>query len=161
MSIRLIQVMLLLAMFGCSTATYIRANVTDNPLDRVAQKAQEDWSVQRVNENTLALSDAWPIHSILSLGYSASHADLVYDKSASALHIRYYLQWNGLFTLFFPIHRDAEPGLDWVFLNYGGALKAVMNQQISDILRWSGATVQSRRVGTLSDTFPPGGTSAP
>ncbi|MBH0204018.1 MAG: hypothetical protein HP496_17395 [Nitrospira sp.] len=155
MTIRLTQVMLLLAMFGCSTATYIRASVTDNPLDRLAQKAQADWSVQRVDASTLAISDAWPIHSILSLGYSASHADLAYDKSESVLHIRYYLQSNQLFTLFLSMRLDAEPRTP------GGALKGIMNQQISDILRWSGATMQSRRVGTLSDTFPPGGASAP
>lgn len=46
MRIRLISVVLVLAMSGCSTATYIRATVTDNPLDRVAQQAQEDWSMR-------------------------------------------------------------------------------------------------------------------
>jgi hypothetical protein len=69
---RFILVALLLATFGCSSATYIRAKVTDNPLDRVAQQAQEDWSVTRVDANTLQLSDAWPIHSYLALGYSTS-----------------------------------------------------------------------------------------
>ena len=122
-------------MFGCSTATYIRASVTDNPLDRVVQEAQEDWSVQRVNENTLALGDAWPIHSIFSIGHSASHADLVYDKSESVLNIRYYLQSNQLFALFLPMRLDAKPRTP------GGALKGVMNEQINDILRWSGAMV--------------------
>lgn len=65
---RIVLVVLLLGTFGCSSATYIRAKVTDNPLERVVQQAQEDWSVTRVDANTLQLSDAWPIHSVLALG---------------------------------------------------------------------------------------------
>ena len=78
---RFILVALLLVTFGCSSATYIRAKVTDNPLDRVAQQAQEDWSVTRVDANTLRISDAWPIHSFFSLGYTASHAHLFFGSS--------------------------------------------------------------------------------
>ena len=37
---RFILVVLVLATFGCSSATYIRAKATENPLDRVAQQAQ-------------------------------------------------------------------------------------------------------------------------
>ncbi len=155
MLIRLMIVILVLVLSGCSTATYIRANVAENPLDRVARQAQEDWSVDRVDANTLNISDAWPIHSVFSFGYTVSHANLVYDQSASALNIRYYLQSNQLFTLFIPVHLDAEPGF------VGGALKPVMNDQVNDILRWSGATVQSRRAGPQSEPFPPQGGTAP
>lgn len=155
MFIRLMTVMFVLVLSGCSTATYIRATVAENPLDRVAQQAQEDWSVERVDANTLNMSDAWPIHSVFSFGYSASHANLVYDPSASALNIRYYLQSNQLFALFIPIHLDAEPGF------VGGALKPIMNDQVKDILKWSGATVKSRRAGPQSELFPPQGSVAP
>lgn len=43
---RLAAVVLMLVLSGCSTATYIRADVVDNPLDRVARQAQEEWSVE-------------------------------------------------------------------------------------------------------------------
>jgi len=146
---RFILVVLVLATFGCSSATYIRANVTENPLDRVAQQAQEDWTVERVDANTLQLTDAWPIHSILSLGRSVSKANLSYDAPNSALDIQYYFQSNQLGLLFIPAYLDAEPGF------VGGALKPIMNGQITDILRWSGASVQSRRAGEQSEPFPP------
>ena len=155
MPIRLMAMLLVLVLSGCSTATYIRANAADNPLDRVAQQAQEDWSVERVDVNTLNLSDAWPIHSVFSFGYTASHANLVYDPSTAALNIRYYLQSNQLFTLFIPIHLDAEPGF------VGGALKPIMNDQVNEIVKWSGTTVKSRHAGPQSDPFPPHGTAAP
>jgi hypothetical protein len=146
---RFILIVLLLGTFGCSSATYIRATVTDNPLDRVAQQAQEDWSVERVDSNTLHISDAWPFHSIGALGYSASHANLYYDALDSALNIQYYFQSNQLMMLFIPFFIDAEPGFT------GGALKPIMNEQINDILRWSGASVISRRAGEKSEPFPP------
>lgn len=146
---RFFLVALLLGTFGCSSATYIRAKVMENPLDRVAQQAQEDWSVDRVDQNTLHLSDAWPFHSLGALGYSASHANLVYEPNEPALHVQYYFQSNQLLMLFIPMTLDAEPGFA------GGALKPIMNRQINDILGWSGATVQSRRAGHKSDPFPP------
>ncbi len=146
---RFMLVVLVLATFGCSSATYIRANVTENPLDRVAQQAQEDWTVERVDANTLQLTDSWPIHSILSLGRSVSKANLSYDGQNSALDIQYYFQSNQLGLLFIPIYLNAEPGFT------GGALKPIMNSQVSDILRWSGASVESRRAGKQSEPFPP------
>lgn len=152
---RFILVVLLLATFGCSSATYIRAKVTDNPLDRVAQQAQEDWSVDRLDANTLQISDAWPIHSIFSIGRSVSQANLFYDASGSVMNIQYFFQSNQLGLLFIPIYLDAEPGF------VGGALKPIMNGQIDDILRWSGASVISRRAGEKSEPFPPTGLSSP
>jgi hypothetical protein len=140
---------LLLASFGCSSATYIRAKVTDNPLDKIAEQAHEEWSVERQDANTLHISDAWPIHSTLALGYSASHAKLAYDQTNSVLDIQYYFQSNQLLLLFIPFYLDAEPGF------VGGALKPMMTGQINDILRWSGATIISRRVGQQSEPFPP------
>lgn len=147
---RILLLILTVGTFGCSSASYIQAKVTDNPLDRVAHQAQEDWSVKRVDTNTLHLSDAWPIHSVFSLGYSASHAKLFYVESDSVLNIQYYFQSNQLFTLFIPIYLDAEPGFT------GGALKPTMNGQIDDILKWSGASVISRRNGHQSEPFPSG-----
>lgn len=145
--LRILPLILVIGTFGCSSASYIQAKVTDNPLERVAQQAQKDWSVERVDDNTLHLSDAWPIHSVFSLGYSASHAKLHYVASDSALNIQYYFQSNQLFTLFIPIYLDAEPGF------VGGALKPIMNHQINDILKWSGASMVSRRSGHQSDSF--------
>jgi len=146
---RLMLIVLLIGTFGCSSATYIRAKVTENPLDRVAQQAQEDWTVERIDANTLELSDAWPIHSIFSLGYSASYANLAYNATDSVLDVRYYFKSNQLGLLFIPFSLDAEPGF------VGGALKPIMNDQIKDILQWSGASVLSRRAGEMSETFPP------
>lgn len=154
MLVRFILVVLLLATFGCSSATYIRAKVTDNPLDRVAQQAQEDWSVERVDANNLQLSDAWPIHSVLALGYSASHANLSYDTAVSELNIQYYFQSNQLLMLFIPFYLDAEPGF------VGGALKPTMNGQVDDILRWSGGSVSLRRAGDKSEPFPQKGVAS-
>lgn len=146
---RFILVVLVLATFGCSSATYIRAKATENPLDRVAQQAQNDWTVERVDANTLQLTDSWPIHSIFSLGRSVSRANLSYDGQNSALDIQYYFQSNQLGLLFIPAYLDAEPGF------VGGALKPIMNGQVDDILRWSGAPVISRRAGEQSEPFPP------
>lgn len=152
---RFILVVLLLGTIGCSSASYIRATVTDNPLDRVAQQAQEDWSVERVDANTLKLSDAWPIHSFFSLGYSASYANLSYDARGSLLDIQYYFQSNQLLMLFIPLYLHAEPGFG------GAALKPTMNGQIDDIMRWSGASVISRRAGEQSESFPPKENASP
>lgn len=104
-----------------------------------------------MDANTIQLSDAWPIHSIGPLGYSASHANLFYDTSASALNIQYFFQSNQLPMLFVLFYLDAEPGFA------GGALKPIMNGQIDDILRWSGASMISRRAGEKSEPFPSNG----
>lgn len=152
---RIVLVILLLGTFGCSSATYIRAKVADNPLERVAQQAQEDWSITRVDANTLQLSDAWPVHSFLALGFSTSHANLSYDASGSVLNVQYFFQSNQLPLLFIPFYIDAEPSLG------GEALKPIMNGQINDILRWSGASVISRRVGEKSEPFPPNESASP
>jgi hypothetical protein len=146
---RFILVVLVLATFGCSSATYIRAKATENPLDRVAQQAQNNWTVERVDANTLLLTDFWPMYSIFSLGRSVSVANLSYDGQNSVLDIQYYYQSNQLMLLFIPIYLDAGPGFR------GGWLKLTMNGQINDILRWSGASVISRRVGEQSEPFPP------
>lgn len=136
-----------LVALGCS-ASYIRASISDNPLQRVAQEAREEWSVEQVNEQTLRLRNSWPIYSVFALGYGASHANLFYDPSGSELSVQYYFEGFTLMTLWIPISIDAEPGL------FGLALKPIMNRQIDDILRWSRATVASRRSGPRSEAFP-------
>jgi hypothetical protein len=141
--------------FGCAGASYVRATVQDNPLQRVAERAQEEWSVERVDENTLRLRDSWPIHSVFALGYSASYANLFYDPSGSELYFQYYFKSFQPLTLWIPYSIDAEPGF------VGGALKPIMNQQIDDILKWSDATVTSRRSGSRSEAFPQVGSTLP
>src|SRR5215813_8855063 len=148
---RMLLLVLLLGASGCvsATATYIQAKVTDNPLDRIAQQAQEDWFVERVDANTLHLTGDWPVGNILTLGYSASHAKLFYDETGSVLNIQYYLQSQNVMTLWMPSTLHAEPGI------VGMVLKPIMNGQIKDILRWSDASVISRRAGDSSEPFPP------
>jgi hypothetical protein len=146
-----VQVLFLVATLitlGCSSATYIKASVPDNPIERVAQEAQHKWSVEQVNDTTLQLSDSWPIYSVLALGYGASYANVSYDPSGSELSVQYYFKAHPLMTLWIPTSIDAEPGF------YGAALKPIMNMQINEIMKWSGATITSRRAGSRSDTFP-------
>lgn len=142
-----------LFMAGCS-ASYIKASVPDNPLDRVAQQAKEEWSLERVNANMLEISDAWPIYSIGALGYGASHATLHYDPADSELNVQYYFKAYPLMTLWIPISIDAESGL------FGAALKPTMRDQINRLIGWSGGTITSRRAGDRSEPFPPPVTKA-
>lgn len=135
---------------GCSSsATYIKATVPDHPLERLAQQAQENWSVDRVDANTLELSDAWPTYSFGALGYGASHANLFYDPAASELNMQYYFKAFPIMTLWIPFSIDAEPGA------FGAALKPTMNDQINEIMKWSSGTITSRRTGERSEPFPP------
>jgi hypothetical protein len=149
---RFVIIVLLLGTFGCS-ATYIRATTTNNPLYQLEQNAQVDWSTEWVDANTLHLSNVWPYRSIFSLGYVASHAHLVYDSTDAVLHIQYYLSTIGPTTLFIPLTINAEPRK----CNYRCSwdLTPNMNEEINSILRWSGASVISRRGGMLSESFPP------
>lgn len=149
---RFVLIVLLLGTFGCA-ATYIRATTTDYPLDRVEQNAQEEWSTERVDANTLHLSNVWPFRSFFALGYVASHAHLVYDSTNAVLHIQYYLSTINPASLFIPITNDAEPRNCTYRCWYDSTLD--MNEDINNILQWSGASVISRRGGKLSETFPP------
>ncbi|HRB16119.1 MAG TPA: hypothetical protein PK224_10045 [Nitrospira sp.] len=135
---------------GCSSsATYIRATVPDHPLDRVAQQSQEQWSVEKVDANTLSMSDGWPAYSFGALGYGASHANLSFDPTTSELDVQYYFKAFPIMTLWIPFSIDAEPGA------FGAALKPTMNDQINEIIKWSGGTIISRRAGDRSEPFPP------
>lgn len=61
--------------------------------------------------------------------------------------------WIGSLVFLFgalPFSVDAEPAVV-----VGRAVKPAMNAQIQDILRWSGASVLSRRGGEISEPFPP------
>lgn len=146
---RLFPLIFTLVTFGCSGATFIKATVHDNPIPSVAQQARGEWDVEQVDENTLHLRNYWSTHSMLSLGYSASYANLFYDKSVPELDLQYYFKSYQILMLWIPFSIDAEPGFN------GGALKPTMNEQIDDILKWSGATVTSRRSGSRFDPFPP------
>ncbi|MBS0170886.1 MAG: hypothetical protein JSR62_11075 [Nitrospira sp.] len=135
---------------GCSSsATYIRATVPDHPLDRIAQQSQEQWSIERVDANTLKLSDAWPMYSFGALGYGASYANLVFDPTASELNVQYYFRAFAIMRQWIPFSIDAESGV------FGVALKPTMNDQINEIIKWSGGTIISRRAGERSEPFPP------
>ena len=140
--------LIVLFMAGCSSS-YIKASVPDNPLDRVARQAQEDWTVERVDANTLHLSDAWPIYSVAALGYGASHATLYYDSAGSELNVQYYFKAYPMMTLWIPISIDAEPGA------LGALLKPTMKAQINRLIGWSGGTITARRAGDRSESFPP------
>jgi hypothetical protein len=145
---RLFLLFFTFTVFGCTGASYIKATVPDNPIQKVAQQAQKDWFVERVDENTLHLRNNWTIHSIMALGYSASYANLFYDSSVPELKIQFYFESIQLLMLGIPISNDAEPGF------VGSLLKPTMNQQIDDILKWSGATITSRRSGSRTEPFP-------
>lgn len=133
----------------CILCDLHRATVPEHPLDRVAQQAQENWSVDRVDANRMELSDAWPTYSFGALGYGASHANLFYDPAGSELHVQYYFKAYPMMTLWIPFSIDAEPGA------FGAALKPTMNDQINDILKWSDGTITLRRTGERSESFPP------
>lgn len=148
---RMLLLVLLVGTFGCGggTATYIQAKVTDNPLDRVAQQAQEDWSLDRVDANTLHLSQVEPLESVIAIGYCAFHAKLFYAESDSVLHIQYYLQKNTFYhNLFLSIldttHSDFEQHQPL----------SIANRKIYDILRWSKASVITRYGGPWYEPFP-------
>lgn len=160
---RMLLLVLLVGTFGCSgRATYISAMVTDNPLDRVAQQAKEAWSVERVDANTLHLSKVGPFCSVLILGYCSNHAKLFYATSYSVLHIQSYHQKRSLYALFIPLHFDDVP-TDFggpLFPNLGWIPQLILSYQIDDILKWSRASVITRRTGDWSESFPSGGVSA-
>jgi hypothetical protein len=122
---------------GCGV-TNIRSRVDSNPLKNIAEKASRDYSVEWIDDETLKISDWWPTHSILSLGYSAFHADLHY--SDTVLEGDYYLQSNQLGMLFITTTIDAGPG------SFGGALKPYMRSQIDEVLGYAGTSMQSSTV---------------
>ena len=114
---------------GC-TATHLTAFAEDNPLPQIAEKAAEDYKVDRIDDNTLELRDTWVLSSIGGLGWYTSHANLQYNPDENKLYMKYYLRSIALWTLYIPSYLDAEPGL------VGGAMKSTMNSQIDEILKW-------------------------
>ncbi len=119
---------------GCAV-TNIRSQVDLNPLKNIAEKASKEYSVSWINDTTLEISDWWPTHSILSLGYTAFHANLHYSENL--LEGDYYLQSNQLPLLFIPITVSAGPGF------FGGGLKPYLRSQIDEILGFAGTSMQS------------------
>lgn len=150
----------LLGTVGCSSATYIQAKVTENPIDRVVDQSGEMWSKKRIDSNTLELSQPWPTSGFgrvlifWDLESNVTHANLSYDAAASVLNIQYYFEGRQLLMLFIPFTVDAEPAVV-----VGRWIKPAMNAHIQDILRWSDASVLSRRGGDKSEQFPPHTTS--
>jgi hypothetical protein len=144
----------LLGTVGCSSATYIKTKVTENPINRVVDQSGEIWSKKRIDSNTLELSQPWPTSGLervlffWDLESNVTHANLSYDAAALVLHIQYYLEARQLLMLFIPFYVDAEPAVV-----VGRAVKPAMNAQIQDILRWSGASVLSRRVEIYQSRF--------
>jgi len=134
----------LLGTVGCSSATYIQAKVTENPIDRVVDQSGEMWSKKRIDSNTLELSQPWPTHSF-HVDRNTAHANLSYNAAVSVLNIQYYFEGRQLLMLFIPFTVDAEPAVV-----VGRLIKPAMNAHIQDILRWSGASVLSRRGGGSS-----------
>ena len=122
---------------GCAV-TNIRSQIDSNPLQTIAEKASDKYSVTWINENTLQVSDWWPVHSILCIGYTAFHANLRY--SAHSLEGDYYLQSNCVWWLFISTRVDAGPAL------WGIALKPYMRSQIDEILGYAGSSMEASTV---------------
>jgi hypothetical protein len=150
---RFVLIAFLLTTVGCS-ATYIQATVKDNPLDRVEQKAQEYWSIDRVDANTLSLRKAWVGYGLSQLGYSASHANLVYDPTDGVLYLQYYVRTYSPIYLFIPFTMDAELGgideHEMRRMRKRWNPKPSMNEEINNILVWSGAYMESRLADWIS-----------
>lgn len=122
---------------GCAV-TNIHSRVDSNPLKTIAEKASKDFSIAWISDDTLKISDWWPIHSISSFGYTAFHANLHYSENL--LEGDYYLQSNQLFFLFMPVTIDSGPGL------FGAILKPYMRSQIDKILGYAGISIDSSTV---------------
>jgi hypothetical protein len=102
-----------------------------DPLQAVAEKAKEDWTVKWAGEKTLWLSDWWPLASVAALGYYQTRARLRYEDAK--LEVAFFVQANSACTLFLPCYYDAESGaglpdprdqlvqiMDWAGVPRGG-----------------------------------------
>ena len=127
----------ILFLIGCGV-TNIHSKVDSNPLKHIAQKASDKYSIKWIDDNTMTVSDWWPTHSCLSLGYTAFHAEMKY--SDGLLEGDYYVQSNQVFTLFFPTRVDVGPAF------WGGALKPYIKSQINEILGYAGSSMESSSV---------------
>lgn len=139
----------IVALNACA-ATYVKTPVSVNPLKKVAEmaaKKSDSYAVHWVDENNLELRDSWPVHSVLAIGYSAFHANLHYG--GQNLEAQFYLQSNGLITLFIPTYISAqEEG------RYGRIIKPYLQSQVAEILDWAGVPNADRRGGSTFETFP-------
>ncbi len=117
---------------GCSSVTHFRGQVPENPLQKVAEQAAPEFSATWVDDKTLRLKDLWPIHSILSIGYTRFYADLQY--ASGELEGDFYLQSNQLGVLFITMRIDTGPGLS------GAMLKPLMRKQMEKVLNYAGTS---------------------
>ena len=123
---------------GCS-ATHVTSSMDSNPLKVVAERAADDYSVHWVDENNLEISDAWPIHSVFTIGYTKFCADLHYGSGQ--LKSEFYL-WNSslLGLLLIPQTIDTSDSF------YGSLLKPRMREQMQEVLGWAGTSVEASTV---------------
>ena len=132
--------LLALAGAGCST-TRVVSRVAENPLTSVAEKAKSDYSVTWVDENTLELSKPCVWHSILTLGYTARHADLHYTDKR--LEGAYYVRMNNPLTLFLPVCVDTSDSAgSWLLRIF--FLPPAMEKRMHEVLDWAGAAPDDR-----------------
>jgi len=62
--------MLTLFISGCTKYTYIESEVKVNPLKAIATKAEADYTVTWIDDNTLEITDWWATHSIYASVFS-------------------------------------------------------------------------------------------
>ena len=145
----LAPLLLLIPTAACNSVTHIRAPANKQALKSIVEKASSEYSVTWKGENTLRISDWWPVHSIGSLGYTAFHGDFRYDEGE--VEADFYLQSNQLLLLFLPLRIDTGPGMA------GALLKPYMRKQMDQVLGWGGISVKAEAVSYGSpEEHPPG-----
>ena len=73
---------LVLLSIGCAqTASYVRAPVRENPIPKIAKLAEQEYSVNLIDDFNLEIRDTWPFHSFLILGWASFNAHLHYSDN--------------------------------------------------------------------------------
>jgi hypothetical protein len=127
---------------GCSMTRVTSSRVEGNPLSKVAERAQYYYTVKWADENMLTLSKPCVWHSVLSLGYTARHAELRYVDNQ--LESDYYVKMNNLFTFFLPVYVDTSDSAgSWLLRVL--FLPPPMERRMQDILDWAGVAPSDRR----------------
>lgn len=135
----ILAICLLSFLFVCGCAvSKIHSPMASNPLKKIAADASRTYTVRWIDDNTLEITDPWPIASVLSLGYAEFHADLRYEDNI--LEGDYYLQSNNLFFLFLPVWTDAQLGL------FGLQYKPFLRYQTNEVLGYAGSSMQASTI---------------